>query len=116
MKFAAGTYKQQYNFRSFLPDFINGLEFELEGKKLLSKVEEAGSFLGKLNGYSRLFPNVDWFIRMHVVKEATTSSLIEGTKTNLDEALLPKTEILPEKKDDWQEVQNYIKAINSKLN
>ena len=112
MKFAAGTYKQQYNYRSFLPDFINGLEFELEGKKLLSKVEEAGSFLGKLNGYSRLFPNVDWFIRMHVVKEATTSSLIEGTKTNLDEALLPKTEILPEKKDDWQEVQNYIKAIN----
>ena len=112
MKFAAGIYKQQYNYRSFLPYYINGLEFELEGKKLLSKVEEAGSFLGKLNGYSRLFPNVDWFIRMHVVKEATTSSLIEGTKTNLDEALLPKTEILPEKKDDWQEVQNYIKAIN----
>jgi len=91
-----------------LPRLINGVDFEFTDKKLLAKIEEAGSFLGKLNGYSRLFPNVDWFIRMHVVKEATTSSLIKGTKTNLDEALLPKTEILPEKKDDWQEVQNYI--------
>jgi len=95
-----------------LPRLINGVDFKFTDKKLLAKIEEAGSFLGKLNGYSRLFPNVDWFIRMHVVKEATTSSLIKGTKTNLDEALLPKTEILPEKKDDWQEVQNYIKAIN----
>ncbi|MBU1323012.1 Fic family protein [Patescibacteria group bacterium] len=112
MKFFAGSYKQQFNYRSFLPCFINGAEFEFEDKKLLAKVEEAGSYLGKLNGYSQIFPNIDWFIRMHVVKEATTSSLIEGTKTNLDEALLPKTEILPEKKDDWQEVQNYIKAIN----
>lgn len=112
MKFSAGTYKQQFNYRSFLPGRINGVDFEFHNKQLLKKVEEAGSWLGKLNGYSRLFPNVDWFIRMHVVKEATTSSLIEGTKTNLDEALLPKTEIVPEKRDDWQEVQNYIKAIN----
>ncbi len=112
MKFVAGSYKQQYNYRSFLPKPINGIELELEGKKLIAKAEEAGSGLGKLNGYSRLFPNVDWFIRMHVIKEATTSSLIEGTKTNFNEALLPKAEILPEKKDDWQEVQNYIKAIN----
>lgn len=112
MKFLSGVYKQQFNYRSFLPSLINGINFEFTDKKLLIKVEEAGGYLGKLNGYSKLFPNIDWFIRMHVIKEATTSSLIEGTKTNLDEALLPKTEIIPEKRDDWQEVQNYIKAIN----
>lgn len=110
-EFKSGEYEQQYEYRSFLPSFINW-EWTLSDPQILTLLEEANRLLGELNAFSQLIPDVDFFIQMHITKEATTSSRIEGTQTNIEEALVDKRDLDPDKRNDWQEVHNYIQAIN----
>ena len=110
-QFKSGTYLQKYQYRSFTPSLVNHT-WVWSDPKINTLMEEATHKLGALDAFSKQVPDVDYFIRMHVVKEATTSSRIEGTRTNVEEALLKEYEVDPERRDDWQEVQNYIAAMN----
>lgn len=111
LDFNAGKYAQQYQYKSFAPSKIN-LEWTWNDPKINALLADANNKLGGLNAFSLYVPDIDFFIAMHVIKEATTSSRIEGTRTGVDEALLSANEIDPERRYDWQEVQNYIKALN----
>lgn len=110
-EFKAGNYKQQYQYKSFMPTFINH-EWLINDSHLTLLLSQADNKLGELNAFSQLIPDINFFIKMHVNKEAASSSRIEGTQTNIEEALQKIEYIDPEKRDDWQEVQNYIAAMN----
>lgn len=114
MKFSeykAGVFKQQYEYKSFSPTPVNH-EWSWGDTRINSLLEEASTALAQLDTFSLIVPDVDRFVYMHVVKEANTSSRIEGTQTEMDEAVVDKAYIADEKRDDWQEVQNYIAAMN----
>ena len=68
--------------------------------------------LGRLDMFSEHIPNIDLFISMHIAKEATQSSRIEGTQTNIQQAVMPEESVPLDQRDDWAEIQNYISAMN----
>lgn len=112
--YKSGNFENQGYYKSFQPSFINkhwSLD-DMEIQQLLSKADRQ---LGRLDMYSEYIPNIDMYISMHVLKEATQSSKIEGTQTNIEEALLDKDDIVLDKRDDWEEVQNYIEAMNTAI-
>ena len=110
-QFKAGSWERQYGYRSFLPELVDR-EWLLADPHTQLLLSEADRYLGELNAFGMIVPNVDFFIKMHITKEATFSNRIEGTQTEMGEALLKAQDVKPEKRDDWQEVQNYIQAIN----
>lgn len=113
-KFQAGHYEQGVGYKYFVPNKIND-EWCWNTPIINNLLEKAAIKLGELNSFSRLVPNIDLFIKLHVAKEAVVSSRIEGTQTQMDEALLPEEEVRPERRDDWKEVNNYIDAIDQAI-
>lgn len=112
--FKSGQYINQGIYKSFQPNFINR-QWLLDDMELVELLSKADRHLGRLDMYSEHIPDIELYISMHVLKEATQSSKIEGTQTNMEEALLDKEDVSQEKRDDWEEVQNYIVAMQKAI-
>jgi Fic family protein len=109
--FTAGREEAQYQYRSFLPEPVHRA-WGVSDPDVLMLNSEADRRLGALNAFAQLVPDIDFFIRMYVAKEATQSSRIEGTQTNIEDAFKAQEDLDPDGRDDWIEVQNYIRAVN----
>jgi Fic family protein len=88
--YITGTYRKFFagseaEYQCFVPSSVNR-EF-LITNKLAEHAEEATRLLGELNAYSAIVPDID-------------------------DAVLPEEDVSPERRNDWQEVQNYIQAMN----
>lgn len=112
--FNAGQWRQRREYNSFSPHKIC-LQWNISNPKIQFLLSEADRCLGKLDAFSELIPDIDFFIKMHITKEATVSSKIEGTQTSFEEALIKVEDVDPEKRNDWLEVHNYIQALNEAI-
>lgn len=112
--FKAGIYVNQGYYKSFQPKELNK-QWLLDDMEIQHLLSQADRQIGRLDMYSEYIPNIDLFISMHVAKEATQSSKIEGTQTNIEDAFLDKEDLRVERRDDWIEVHNYISAMNQAI-
>lgn len=112
--FKSGTYINQGYFKSFQPTELNK-QWLLDDMEIQQLLSQADRQIGRLDMYSEYIPNIDLFISMHVAKEATQSSKIEGTQNNIEDAFFDKEDLGEERRDDWEEVHNYISAMNQAI-
>lgn len=112
--YQAGQWLKRADYRSFEPTLINRA-WRIDEPRVWEALSRADRQLGRLDMFSEYVPNLELFVRMHVTKEATESSRIEDTQTEMEEALLPEEEIREERRDDWREVNNYINAMDAAM-
>ena len=109
--FKSGSYRNNGDFKSFLPSPVNDV-WNWSSPEISSLLSEADREIGALSTYSEFIPDLDIYIRMHIRVEANKSNRIEGTRTSIVEDMLPQENLGPEKRDDVQEIENYIKAMD----
>ena len=77
---------------------------------------EANQAVGRLDGVTSAFPDLNLFLYSYVRKEAVLSSQIEGTQSSLSDLLLYENAEIPGVPlYDVQEVSNYVAALNHGL-
>ncbi|MFA5880239.1 MAG: Fic/DOC family N-terminal domain-containing protein [Candidatus Margulisiibacteriota bacterium] len=113
-KFISGKWQKGYEYSYFLPELINH-QWIISDPKVQKRLETVSLKLGELNYFAKFIPNINLFIQSYVMKEAVTSSRIEGTKTNIEEAFSDELDIDPEHRNDWIETSQYVKSLNFAL-
>lgn len=103
--------KQPENYAAFIPGKFPAEDlFDFPGG-LLVKAARAERLVGKLDGITHILPDVDFFLSMYVIKDATNSAQIEGTKATIMDAL-EMTAGVNLNETDAEDILHYIKALN----
>ncbi|MBA4419614.1 MAG: cell filamentation protein Fic [Anaerolinea sp.] len=112
-KYEIGILRNQPGgYKAFVPNPFppdGGFEF---GSALLMKNNEATRLLGKLDGITKLLPDLDFFLLMYLRKDAAASSQIEGTMATMVDAIeadVSRSSSIPIDVDD---ILHYIKALD----
>ena len=100
--------------RAFIPPPLPPSKLELNG--LQRQLERANQGLGRLNGMTKLLPDIRFLLYLYVRKEALVSSQIEGTQSLFDDLLLFENKASPHVPiEDVEEVSNYVAALQHGL-
>jgi Fic family protein len=102
--------KQPEGYMAFIPNNFPGkelLDFPLE---ILAKAATAERLIGKLDGITHILPDADFFLSMYIIKDATSSAQIEGTRATMMDALEMSAGINVND-TDADDILFYIKAL-----
>ena len=112
----AGKYVHQLTgYDAFIPTDLPPdppVNMDAEMIRLLSLADRK---LGRLDGVAQILPNPDLFVGMYVQKEAVLSSQIEGTQASFVDVLQVDADTAA-KRQDVEEVVNYVKAMKYGMN
>lgn len=103
--------KQREGFSAFVPNPFPPEGIFTISQKQLIKAAEADRLIGKLDGITHTLPDVEFFLRMFVAKDATASAQIEGTKATIVDAL-EEDAGLAVTETDANDILYYIKALH----
>ncbi|MFA5169216.1 MAG: Fic family protein [Candidatus Paceibacterota bacterium] len=104
--------EQKQGFKAFIPMPFppeGGFEFD---SKIIKKSDEATRLLGKLDGITKLLPDVDFFLSMYLRKDAASSSQIEGTMATMIDAIEAEVQSSVNIPEDVDDILHYIRALN----
>jgi len=104
--------QQITGYKAFIPNKFppeEGFSFD---SSILKKNEQATRLLGKLDGITKLLPDIDFFLWMYIRKDAASSSQIEGTKATMVDAIEAEAKINVNVPQDVDDILHYIKALN----
>lgn len=108
-----GTIKEQKEgFKAFIPNPFPPKEGFNFTPTILKKSNEATRLLGKLDGITKLLPDVDFFLLMYLRKDAASSSQIEGTMATMIDAIEAEVKVNTNIPEDVDDILHYIKALN----
>lgn len=112
-KFTQQNSDQWGKYNAFVPNSFppqGGFGFP---ESLIKQDAQAQHLVSKLDGITQLLPDVDFFIFMYILKDASSSSQIEGTGATMIDALEAKAEIDTDLPEDVDDIIHYIKALNN---
>ncbi len=103
--------QQPQGFKAFIPhQFPPTGGFMFDGS-IIKKASEASRLVGKLDGITKLLPDLDFFLLMYLRKDAAASSQIEGTMATMIDAIEAEVKTNTNVPNDVDDILHYIKAL-----
>jgi Fic family protein len=98
-------------YKSFVPASFPADELLRLSPEIIAKAATAERLIGKLDGITHTLPDANFFISMYILKDATYSAQIEGTKATMMDALELEAGF-QNHETDADDILFYIKALN----
>ncbi len=100
-----------YSYLSLSPFPSKHIKIRISDE-LLRRSNYAQFLLGKLSGITVLLPDVDYFINSYVMKDAASSSQIEGTKATMIDAFEYAADPAGNSDTDADDIAHYVQALH----